>query len=250
MRKFLRAVIAGVSVICVLALTGTWLGWLYPLPSPSAIATPTIRLYAGSEEIAILNGTSHRSQVWVPMAQIPRHVVDAVLVTEDKRFFLHHGIDFLAVMRATWSDLWHHGIRQGASTITQQLARTLFLSNKRTWQRKVHEAIIAVALESRYSKERILEAYLNTVYMGEDGGVAVHGMGAASRHFLHKELSSVRLDEAALLAATISAPNRFLSSGHAERVRSARDSVLQAMRDRGIVTEVAARRAEAQPPIW
>jgi penicillin-binding protein 1B len=247
--RYLKALIAGAAVICALGITAAWVSWQYPLPSPRANAAPTIRLYAGSQEIAILEGTSHQSQVWMPLAQIPRPVVDAVLVTEDRRFFLHHGIDFLAVLRAMGADLWHHRIRQGGSTITQQLARTLFLSNKRTWRRKLHEAIIAVALELRYSKESILEAYLNSVYMGEDGGVAVHGMGAAARHFLHKELAEVRLDEAALLAAAISAPNRT-PSGEMGRSRMARDNVLQAMRDQGIISEAAARKAEARPPAW
>ncbi len=230
----IKALIAGVGVASALAMTWGWVSWQYPLPSRVANPAPTIRLYAGTEEIAVLEGTSHQVQVWVPLSQIPQPVVDGVLVTEDRRFFLHHGIDLLAVLRATGADLWRHKIRQGGSTITQQLARTLFLSNKRTWGRKLHEAIIALALDFRYSKERILEAYLNTVYMGEDGGVAVYGMGAAARRFLHKDLVTVRLDEAALLAAAISAPNRTFS-GDAERARLARNSVLQSMREQGVV---------------
>lgn len=245
----IKALIAGVGVASALAMTWGWVSWQYPLPSRVANPAPTIRLYAGTEEIAVLEGTSHQVQVWVPLSQIPQPVVDGVLVTEDRRFFLHHGIDLLAVLRATGADLWHHKIRQGGSTITQQLARTLFLSNKRTWGRKLHEAIIALALDFRYSKERILEAYLNTVYMGEDGGVAVHGMGAAARRFLHKDLATVRLDEAAQLAAAISAPNRTFS-GDAERARLARNSVLQSMREQGVVSEAAARLAEAHAPVW
>ncbi len=247
--RHMKAVIAAGGVAGALAITWGWVSWQYPLPSQVANPAPTIRLYAGTVEIAVLEGTSRQSQVWVPLAQIPQPVVEAVLVTEDRRFFLHHGIDLLAVLRATGADLWHRKIRQGGSTITQQLARTLFLGNKRTWGRKVHEAIIALALEFRYSKERILEAYLNTVYMGEDGGIAVHGMGAASRRFLHKELAAVRLEEAAMLAAAISAPNRTFS-GDAERARLARNSVLRAMREQGVVSEAAARRAEAHPPVW
>ncbi len=244
-----KALTAGVGIAGALAIFWGWVTWQYPLPGPVANSAPTIHLYAGTEEIAVLEGTSRQSQVWVPLTQIPKPVVDAVLVTEDRRFYLHHGIDLLAVLRATGADLRHQKIRQGGSTITQQLARTLFLTNKRTWGRKFHEAVIALALEFRYSKERILEAYLNTVYMGEDGGVAVYGMGAASHHFLHRELAAVRLEDAALLAAAISAPNRVFSA-EAERTRVARDGVLQAMREVGVVSEAAARRAEAHPPVW
>lgn len=247
--RCLKVLIAGAGVAGALAIAWGWVCWQYPLPSQIANPARTIRLYAGTEEIAVLEGTSHQQQVWVPLAQIPRAVIDAVVVTEDRRFFLHRGIDPLAVLRATGADLWRRRIWQGGSTITQQLARTLFLNNNRTWGRKLQEAVIALALEFRYSKARILEAYLNTIYMGEDGGIALHGMGAAARHFLHKELTAVRLDEAALLAAAISAPNRTFS-GDSGRARLTRDSVLRAMREQGVISEVSARQAEAHPPVW
>jgi penicillin-binding protein 1B len=175
--------------------------------------------------------------------------VNAVLATEDRRFFHHRGIELRAVLRAARSDLQHGEVRQGGSTITQQLARTLFLTPERSWGRKVREAVIAVALEVRYPKDRILEAYLNSVYLGQDGSVAVYGLGAAARHFLHKELTAVQLDEAALLASAISAPNRIFS-GDPIRARAGRDAVLQAMRGQGMVSEAAAEDAMAHQLRW
>ena len=230
-------------------LAWAWIGWQWPLPDGQFETLATIRLYAGPEEIAVLEGTAPRAQVWVPLGQVPPSVVNAVLATEDRRFFRHWGIDIWAVLRAARSDLRHGQVRQGGSTITQQLARSLFLSPDRTWGRKIREAGIAVALELRYPKARILEAYLNCVYLGQDGSVAVHGLGAAARHFLRKELTAVHLDEAALLASAIRAPNRVFS-GEATRVRAGRDAVLQAMREQGMVGEATARQAMARPLRW
>jgi penicillin-binding protein 1B len=171
--------------------------------------------------------------------------VDAVLIAEDRRFFQHRGIDLLAVLRATTANLRHRQARQGASTITQQLARTLFLNTERTWGRKLREAVIALLIEIRYPKDRILEAYLNSIFMGHDGDVAIHGLGAAARHFLGKDFAQVPLDEAALLAAAISNPNRIFS-GDSARARAARDAVLKAMREQGVISEEDLRSAMAQ----
>lgn len=243
-----RGFVVVLALTAALCLTWAWIGWQWPLPDGRANSVPTVRLYAGtgSEEIAVLEGTTPRAQVWVPLSQIPRSVVGAVLTAEDRRFFHHRGVDFRAVLPAARSDLRHGEVRQGASTITQQLARSLFLTPDRTWGRKLREAAIAVALEVRYPKDRILEAYLNSVYLGQDGSVALYGLGAAARHFLHKDLPAVRLDEAALLASAISAPNRTFS-GEAARARAGRDALLQAMREQGMVNEAAAREAMARP---
>ncbi|HYL80481.1 MAG TPA: transglycosylase domain-containing protein, partial [Candidatus Acidoferrum sp.] len=239
-----RTLVASVALGVGLCLTWIWIGWQWPLPDGRAESVPAVRLYAatGTEEIAVLEGTAPRARVWVPLNQIPPFVVGAVLTAEDRRFFHHGGVDLRAVLRAARSDLRHGEVRQGASTITQQLARSLFLTSDRTWGRKLREAAIAVALEVRYPKDRILEAYLNSVYLGQDGNVAVYGLGAAARHFLRKELTAVRLDEAALLASAISAPNRIFS-GAAARARTGRDAVLQAMREQGLTGEAATREA-------
>ncbi len=220
--------------------------WRYPLPDLRADTLATVRLYAGNEEIATFQGTSRRSQVSVPLAHIPRPVVDAVLAAEDRRFFQHWGIDLRAVLRAAVANVREGTLRQGGSTITQQLVRTLFLGTQRTWARKLRESALALLLEWRYPKDRILEAYLNSVYLGHDGDVAIHGVGAAARHFLGKDLEAVRLDEAALLAAAIRAPNRVLSP-NSPQTKPRRDAVLKAMREQGLAGEAAIRAAIANP---
>jgi len=234
------------TLAAVLGGLWAWAGWALPLPTRSAADEPILRLYAGTEEVAVLHGLSRRAQLWLPLEEFPRTVVDAVLVAEDRRFFQHRGIDLLAVGRAAATNAGRGEIRQGASTITQQLARTLFLTREREWGRKLHEAALALLLEIRYSKPRILEAYLNTIYLGQDGDMSVHGLPAAARQFLGKDLVAIRADEAALLAAAISSPNKTLGD-RPDRARSARASVLSGMQRRGLIDEARTKEAMARP---
>jgi len=237
----------GLFIVGGLGLAWVWARWSYPLLDLRQGKLPTVRLYAGSEEIAALQGTSRRFQIWLPLDEIPRPVVNAVLAAEDRRFFQHPGIDVRAVLRAAVTNLRRGGVRQGGSTITQQLARMLFFSKERTWGRKLRESRAALRLETQYSKSQILEAYLNAVYLGHDGEVAIHGVGAASRHFLGKELAEVRLDEAALLAAAISAPNRTFLGHFPRAVQARRNRILQAMRAMDTAGATAVREAMVRP---
>jgi len=239
--------VVGLIVIVVGAMGLVWAWRSYPLLDLRKEHFPAVHLYAGSAEIAALQGTARRFQIWVPLGEIPMPVVHAVLAAEDRRFFRHPGIDVRAVLRASVTNLRRGGIRQGGSTITQQLARMLFFSNDRTWGRKLRESGTALMLETQYSKRQILEAYLNAVYMGHDGGVAIHGVGAASRHFLGTDLAEVRLDEAALLAAAIQAPNRTFLGHFPRAVQARRNRILQAMRDLGTAGETAVREAAVTP---
>ncbi|HEV8439004.1 MAG TPA: PBP1A family penicillin-binding protein [Methylomirabilota bacterium] len=241
----LRRVMLALAV--VLAGVAIGLGaaaWRYSLPSFDLHA-PAIRVYAEGRPIAVAYPW-RRAQDWVPLDRIPRPVVDAVVAAEDRRFWSHPGIDVLAVGRAFRGNLKRGEVREGASTITQQLARTLFLNNERNWTRKLHEAVIAILLELRYSKRQILEAYLNTVYFGHDADVSVHGVSAASQHFVGKDVTSVSVDEAAWLASAIRAPNRLRTAPSAEAKRR-RDEIIQAMEQQGSIDATAARRALAQP---
>jgi penicillin-binding protein 1B len=237
-------------LLAVLAATGVgvllWSARWAALPEPPAQAR--VHLLAGDVEIAVFQGPAGRVQFWMPLAEIPASVTDAVLIAEDRRFYEHHGVDLVAVARAVWQNLRHGRIVQGASTITQQLARTLFLSPERSVDRKLRESLLAVSLELRYEKPRILEAYLNSVYMGHDGGLPVYGLPAAARQFLNKDLPAVRLDEAAMLAAAINAPNRML--GDRMRASARRNAILQAMREQGVALPAAVAPALARPARW
>ncbi len=141
---------------------------------------------------------------WVPLEKISRNFVRAVLAAEDRRFFLHPGIDWTAIERAYARNQRSGRVRLGGSTITMQLAKNLFLSSERSFFRKGKEAIIALRLEKELPKRRILELYLNVIELGE----GIFGVEAASQHYFHKPASALTRDEAARLAAIIPSPRR------------------------------------------
>src|SRR5713101_4116445 len=242
-RLALVVIIAAAAVFVPLLVLGG-VSWLYSLPEPNEGA-PAIHLFAGTQPIGTIY-PAHRAQSWVPLARMPRSVVDAVVIAEDRRFWTHAGVDALAVTRAAHVNFKRGEPHQGASTITQQLARTLFLDTNRTWSRKFRETAIALMLEVRYSKSRILEAYLNSVYLGQDGDVPVYGFPAAARRFLGKDVTALEIDEAAWLAGAIRAPNRMLAGSRLEAQRR-RDDILLAMREQGFIDAEILRKATSKP---
>lgn len=176
------------------------------------------------------------------LSQFPPHVLRAVIAVEDKRFYDHGSIDIWGIGRAVLQNVRSTGIRQGASTLTQQLARQLFLTHRRTISRKLQEAILASELESQFSKDEILEAYLNRVFMGG----SLYGMPSAARYFFGKDISQVTVSEAATLAAIIRAPNVYNSKVNPDRVIQRRNLVLQLMLDQGYLVDADYRRAVAE----
>lgn len=179
--------------------------------------------------IGTLGGGPQEWRIPVHFAELPSHLIDAVLAVEDQRFFDHEGLDIKRIGGALVANVKAGGVAQGGSTITQQLAKNLFLTSSRTPLRKLREAAIATVLEHRYSKEQILEAYLNEIYLGHDRGVAIHGVGAASRFYFGKDVDNIVLSEAASLAAMIRAPNRLAPHRHPDELRARRDLVLDLM---------------------
>ncbi|MEK6254249.1 MAG: transglycosylase domain-containing protein, partial [Gemmatimonadales bacterium] len=128
------------------------------------------------ELIAVASGDDTRDRTPVRLEELPPHLIDAVLTVEDQRFYRHHGLDYVRVGAAAIANVRAGRIVQGGSTITQQLARNLFLDSRRTFVRKAREAAMALTLETRHSKDEILEAYLNEVYLGQEGGLPIHGV--------------------------------------------------------------------------
>ncbi len=189
-------------------------------------------------------GEDHRP---VRLAETPRVLVDAVLAAEDHRFFMHGALDVRALLRASWSNLRAGKITQGGSTITQQLVKVRLLNPRRTLLRKVREAWLAVLVEWRYSKDQILEAYLNEIYLGQRGPIAVRGVGAAAREYFGKEIHQLTPGDAALLAATIRAPNSYSPAVNPERARDRRDTVLGRMRELGMIAPAEYERARREP---
>ncbi len=244
LRRFALIPLTLITGAAALALAWGW--WAYPLPDGSEASRPVVYLDSEGREIASFHGVNGRYQIWLPLERIPPIVVGAVIAAEDRRFKNHLGVDFLAIARAAVANAREGDVVRGASTITQQLARGLFLTRERSWGRKVREVGIAFLLERRYTKERILEAYLNTVYLGQERDAAVLGVAAGARHLMGKDIASLRLDEAALLAAAIRAPNRVYS-GEPALVRARRDRVLEAMVAQGVASERDATLAMARP---
>jgi len=183
----------------------------------------------------------------VRLPDVPAVLRNAVLATEDVRFYEHGGVDPRGILRALWTNIRKGRVAEGGSTITQQLVKSRLLNPERTLARKVNEALLSTVLEWRYSKDQILEAYLNEIYLGQWGGSAVRGVGAASRAYFGKEVHQVTLAEAALLAGMIRAPNSYSPVSNPVRARERRDVVLSRLRDLGRISEADYRRARKEP---
>ena len=199
------------------------------------------------EEIARILGPKMESRRMVPLTAVPRHLRDAVLAAEDSRFYSHFGIDFIGVMRALRENLRRMRIVQGGSTITQQLAKNFFLTPKKSFWRKLREAELAVLLELRFTKEEILEAYLNKIYFGQEGPRGIYGVEDAADFYFSKDVGDLTLEEAALLTGIIRSPHRYSPLRMADAARERRDWVLFRMATLGMISAEEEQRASATP---
>jgi penicillin-binding protein 1B len=198
------------------------------------------------ELAAQLSGSQKLRRDPLAWEQIPRGLADAVVAAEDKRFWTHWGLDPRAILRATWANARGREL-QGASTITQQLSKNLFLSPRRTFSRKLSEAALALYLERRLDKRRILTLYLNHIYLGQDGPASVMGMRAAARFYFAKDPSELTLAESAALAGLIRGPGLYDPFRDPAACRTRRDWVLRRMRADGFISEDALDSALAEP---
>ena len=179
----------------------------------------------------------------VALDRVSPAMIDAILAIEDRRFFSHRGLDPVRIVGAAWRNVHAGRITQGASTITQQLARNAQLSPRRTFERKIREAAIAARLEQRYTKRQILEAYLNAVYFGD----GYYGVEAASRGYFRKSAMDLEPQEAALLAALVRSPANDEPCVSPKRALARRNLVLRLMREQGRLTDAEFQAAEARP---
>jgi penicillin-binding protein 1B len=168
-------------------------------------------------------------RLYTSMSQIPQPVIDAVVAVEDRRFFSHGGLDLRAMIRALVANLRAGGAVQGGSTITQQLAKNVFLERERTLERKLREVFLAVALEEALTKRQLLEAYLNEIHFGRALGRSITGVGAAAETYFDEPIECLGLAEAAVLAGIIRAPNQLSPARHPERARERAEVVLRVM---------------------
>lgn len=183
-------------------------------------------------------------RVWTPITEIPKLMQDAIIAVEDSRFYQHHGIDWLGIIRAAWANLRHRRIEQGASTITQQLARRLFLTPEKTLTRKLKEVILARKIERMLNdKKKILEYYLNEIYFG----AGAYGVAAAAQVYFGKRIEDLSLAQYAMLAGLPRAPNRYSPFKNKRLALARRNVALKRMAEEGYITDAECRMAQRSP---
>ncbi len=185
------------------------------------------------EIIAQFHGEERADRHLVALADVPPILVDAIIATEDQAFYEHHGIQLWRIAGAFVANLRAGKVVQGGSTLTQQLVKNFYLTRERTLGRKLREVAMALLLERNHTKDEILEAYLNEVYMGQRGSIAIHGVGEAASHYFGKPPNELSLSEAALLAGLIKGPNAYSPYRNPDAARKRRDLVLKGLHDQG-----------------
>ncbi len=247
--RVVRWVLLAFALVLVFAATGlavtAYLYWPTDLPSVKALEeyTPSIgtKVYADDDEL--LTEFQAERRIFVPLREIPKPLRDAVIAVEDQRFYSHFGVDLSGIARAAYANVRHGRIVQGGSTITQQLAKMLFLTPDRSFERKVKEALLALELEKRYSKDRLLEIYLNQIYLGH----GAYGVEAAARTLFGRSVQELTLPQTALLAALPRAPGSYSPFEHPDVAQRRRAVVLARMVEEGYVTAPQAKQANAAP---
>ncbi|CAG9000055.1 MAG: Penicillin-binding protein 1B [Candidatus Celerinatantimonas neptuna] len=178
---------------------------------------------------------SSEDRLFVPLSQIPKTLVEALIQTEDRGFYHHDGVSLTSIARALIANVLAGHTVQGGSTLTQQLAKNLFLTRRRTLWRKIQEAYIAILISLRYSKDEVLETYLNEVYLGQNGNRSVHGVGLASYFYFGRPVYDLSLDQQALLVALVRGPSYYDPWRHPKRAIERRDRVLRLMVEAGLL---------------
>jgi penicillin-binding protein 1A len=246
-RRWLRRVLVAVGALTLLGLTAVgvaalWAFTILPRSLPSVTALETLqpiqgtKIYDDNDEPMTELHVERR--ILVPLAQIPQSLRDAILATEDRRFYSHWGIDPIGVARAVIQNYRRGRLVEGGSTITQQLTKVLFLTPDKSLERKLKEAVLALELERRYSKDRILEMYLNQVYFGHGS----YGVEAAARTYFGKPVSELAVRESALIAGLPRAPSNYSPFDRGEAAKRRREVVLRRMVDYGALKDEEAKR--------
>ncbi|MBT0085998.1 MULTISPECIES: penicillin-binding protein 1B [Vibrio] len=197
--------------------------------------------------LGMLEKDRDEQRLFLRRDQFPEILVDALLATEDRDFYQHDGVSPLAIARALVANIKAGRTVQGGSTLTQQLAKNLFLTRDKTLWRKVREAYIALILDYRYSKDRILEAYLNEVYLGQSGGEAIHGFGLASRYYFGQPIQELRIDQLAMLVGMVKGPSYYNPIRYSERTKERRDLVLRLLMQQNMLTSEQYEQAVSRP---
>jgi penicillin-binding protein 1A len=242
----LKLIIIFATIAIVLGVSaGGYLALSMGLPSIQEIKQ--YKPYAGTKIYAdddVLIGELKADKgIFVPLSAIPHNMINAVIAVEDSRFWTHKGIDYVAIARAIFKDIIHVGLREGGSTITQQLTKVMFLTPEKTLQRKIREAALAIKIEKNLDKREILELYLNKVYFGH----GAYGVEMASRTYFGKSVRDLSLSEAALIAGLIRAPSVYSPFNDLTRAKERQQVVLDRMVEEGFIKEPEKEKALRQP---
>ncbi|MEH7074414.1 transglycosylase domain-containing protein [Neobacillus drentensis] len=242
--KYLRAVIiiSLIGMVCMLILFLGILGYAKILGAPP-LAVPQSTLFFADDGSLIGESNSGQKRYWVGLKDISPDLVAATISIEDKNFYEHHGFDFKRIVGAVLADVQALGKVQGASTITQQYARNLFLEHDKTWSRKLHEAFYTIRIEMNYSKKEILEGYLNTIYYGNGS----YGVEAASQYYFGKKASDLNLAEASMLAGIPKGPGIYSPLASMEHAKSRQAIILKSMVKNHYITNKEAIDAAMRP---
>ncbi len=236
--KFIKALLI-VTLVCIILGTATIFGFYqYLKPELPDVATlkevqlqTPMQVYSRDGKLIALFGEKRR--IPLDLEEMPPHLLEAIIATEDSRFYSHHGFDPIGIVRAAFAVLSSGSAKQGASTITQQLARNFFLSNEKKIMRKIKEIFIAVHIEQLLTKQEILELYLNKIYLGHRS----YGVGAAAQVYFGKEANQLTLSEAAIIAGLPKAPSTMNPIYSVDRATTRRNVVLSRMLDEGYISK-------------
>ena len=230
---------AAIAIVGVVVWAGAHLPPIQSLEIPKR--PPTIEIVGLDGSVLATRGEMAGTNV--ALKDLPPYLPKAFIAIEDRRFYSHHGIDPFGILRAAIANILHRGVAQGGSTLTQQLAKNLFLTQERTLQRKLQEAELALWLERKHSKAEILELYLNRVYFGS----GAYGVEAAAQRYFGKSARNVTLAEAAMLAGLVKSPSRLAPNRNPEGAEKRAQTVLAAMADAQFITEAQAQAAMGHP---
>ncbi len=228
-----------IAAVGVIVWVGAHLPAIQSLEIPKR--PPTIEITGTDGSVLATRGEMPGANV--PLKELPPYLPKAFIAIEDRRFYSHHGIDPIGIARAAVTNILHRGVSQGGSTLTQQLAKNLFLTQERTFQRKLQEAELALWLERKHSKAEILELYLNRVYFGS----GAYGVEAAAQRYFGKSARNVTLAEAAMLAGLVKSPSRLAPNRNPEGAEQRAQTVLAAMAEAKFITEAQAQASIGHP---
>ncbi len=244
MKLKLSIILALISIIIGVS-AGSYLAFSTGIPSIEEMKDiyqdAGTKIYA--DDGSLIGELKVEKGIFVPIRDIPEHMIQAVIAVEDSRFWTHKGIDYIAIMRAIVKDILSAGLKEGGSTITQQLTKIMFLTPEKTLKRKLREAVLAVKIEKNLTKNEILELYLNRIYIGH----GAYGVEMASRVYFGKSVKSITLAEAALIAGLIKAPTSYSPYNDLTKAKDRQQIVLSRMEEEGYINKSQEENAGKQP---